>query len=349
MNSLLIHKIVATMFLALFLCFGFVQTMVYAQFATINDRSLQLGNNIPGQTATYRAAFTAPGIPLLGSLKFEFCSNSPLPTEPCIAPAGYSVAGAVLATQTGETGFSIHPSTTANVLVLARVPAPSTGLPAVYELNNVINAAGEGTQYARYSTYVSDDGTGVAVDRGGIAYNLNNGFGVTTEVPPYLDFCSGNSIPTVDCSGATGNYVQLGDFSPDRATSGQTQLVVATNAGNGYNISVSGNTLQSGTNAIPALTSPTVSAPGNNQFGINLRANSNPAGGQEPTGPGSGFPEGDYAIINKYTFRPGDIIASKNSVEDYRKYTVMYLVNISRNQPPGIYAGTFSYNALGNF
>lgn len=327
---------------------SFFYASVFAQ-ATISSRALLLSSNLPGQSATYNVSFTAPGVPVLASIKIEFCSNSPLFLQPCIPPNGFTLAGATLAAQSGETGFSIHPSSTANVLILTRVAAPSTGLPSMYELPNITNANGAGSQYARYSTYTADDGTGPQLDSGGIAYALNDVFGVSTEVPPHLTFCLGNSIPTTDCSGATGNYMSLGDFSPNAATIGQIQLVVATNAANGYTIRIDGNTLASGNNALPALASPTFSAPGSNQFGLNLRANFNPASGQEPSGPGSGSPSGDYNIVNKYTFRPGDIIAVKNTVEDYRKYTVTYMVNISRSQAPGIYSGTYTYIALGNF
>ncbi len=327
---------------------GSSYSSVHAQ-ATINDRSLLLSNNLPGQVSNYEASMTSPAVPLLGSIKIEFCSNTSLFELSCTAPTGFSLASAALTAQSGEAGFSIHPASTDNVMILSRTPAASLGTPSNYVLTGVQNANSAGSQFARYSTYASDDGSGPILDNGGIAYVLNEAFGVTTEVPPHLLFCLGNSIPTVDCSGATGNYVSLGDFSPNAASSGQIQMVVATNAANGYTIRINGNTLTSGTNALPALTTPTFSAPGSSQFGINLRANTNPASGQEPSGPGSGLPAGDYGIANKFTFRPGDIVADKNTVEDYRKYTVTYMVNISRTQEPGIYSGTYSYVALGNF
>ncbi len=349
-------KTISNKFLGAFIAASFLTVLTAVlllpasvQSAIVDNRSLRLSTSLPGAQATYQVAFTAPAQPLLGSIKVEFCSNSPLIGDVCVPPAGFNVLAAALAAQSGETGFTVHSSTTSNILVMSRTPAPSANIPTSYTLTNVQSAGAAGSQYARYVTYAEDDASGVILDSGGIAYSLNDTFGVTTEVPPRLEFCIGTSILGVSCSGASGSYVALGDFSHTDAAKGQMQMVIGTNAGNGYTIRVNGNTLTSGNNAIQALASPTFSAPGNNQFGINLRANGNPTAGADPSGPGSGQPEADYNMPNRYTFRPGDVIASKNTVEDYRKYTVTYLVNISRTQPPGIYSGTYTYVALGNF
>jgi hypothetical protein len=221
------------------------------------------------------------------------------------------------------------------------------GGPSTFDLANVLNAASAGTQYARYSTYAADDGTGPILDRGGLAYILHGLFGVSTEVPPYLDFCLGVTITGDDCANPGGSYVSLGDFSPAASSDGQMQLGVATNVPNGYSITVQGNPLASGNHALPAMAIPTVSQPGSSQFGINLRANS--IGGSNPSGPGSGSPSADYDIPDRYLFRSGDVIAGNTGMEAYRKYTVTYLVNISSQQPAGIYSGTYTYVALGNF
>jgi hypothetical protein len=323
--------------------------LIFAQGATINDRGILLSDSRPGVPATYRIFFTAPGVPQLGSVKIEFCENSPLFDESCTAPVGFNLTSAVLAAQSGETGFSIHPDSSASVLILSRTPAASTGLPTVYELTGVTNATAGGSQYARFTTHQEDDASGAPLDRGGIAYSLNEDFQVTTEVPPNIEFCVGTSIPVANCAAATGNYLQLGEFSPQAPTFGRTQMAAATNAANGYSISVTGRTMVSGTNAIPALTTPTPSAPGTSQFGINLAVNSAPASGIAPFGPGAGNASSPYNIPNRFLFRPGDILASHNTPDDYRVYTINYLINISEGQPAGVYAGTFTYVALGNF
>jgi len=332
---------------ALFTVQSLQADLVSAQAATITQRSITMSDNMPGATAEYIIHMVAPAAPMLGSIMVEFCENSPLRVEPCDPPNGFTLAGATLVSQAGEGNFTIHPSSTANVLVLSRPPVGSTGIETSFDLQGVVNAADPGSQYARISTYASDDGTGPMTDNGSLAYALLLPLGLTTEVPPYLDFCVGVTIATIDCTTAIGDYLPLGAFNTGAPTDGQTQMGVATNAANGYSIFVNGQTLTSGNNVIAALSSPTPSRPGDNQFGINLR--SNLVGGIDPVGPGSGSPTGSYNIPDRFVFRSGDAVASNNGVEAYRKFTVTYLVNISRDQPAGIYSGTYEYVAIGNF
>lgn len=318
--------------------------------AQVLERRLTLSNNVPSQQSTYEFSFIIPTADVLGSMQFEFCDNTALFDVACSPPPGFDVSAASLDGQSGETGFSIDASTTANRLVLTRTPAATAGSVTVaYTLGNVQNANTASSQYARYSTYATADASGPATDRGSVAYALNPQFTLSTEVPPFLIVCVGLVIASIDCADVQGNYLNLGDLSTDRPTTGQSQMVIATNAANGYAMAISGQSLTSGTNGIAALADPTTSSPGNNQFGINLRNNSVPNSGSDASGPGSGAPTARYNQINRFSFRSGDIIASHNTVSDFQKYTVTYLVNISRSQPPGVYSSTFMYTGLGNF
>jgi hypothetical protein len=126
-------------------------------------------------------------------------------------------------------------------------------------------------------------------------------------------------------------------------------MLLATNAANGYIIQVYGSTMTSGNNIINALASNAGSHPGSSQFGINLRANSVPPVGGDPTGPGIGQPAAGYNIPNSFRFVPDDIVASSVAPDDWRKYTASYLVNVPSDQPPGVYASTVTYVAAGSF
>jgi hypothetical protein len=126
-------------------------------------------------------------------------------------------------------------------------------------------------------------------------------------------------------------------------------MVIATNAQSGYNISVTGSTLTSGNNTIASLAAASPSQTGVSQFGINLRANSLPTVGADPSGPGAGTPLASYNQPNLYTFNNGDTVANTGGVSDFRKFTISYMVNISKQQAAGIYASTFTYVAFANF
>ena len=112
---------------------------------------------------------------------------------------------------------------------------------------------------------------------------------------------------------------------------------------------VYGTTLTSGNNIINANSTLAPSKPGSQQFGINLRANSNPSVGADPIGPGLGQPIGSYNIPNYFLFNSQDVIAESSNPDNFRLYTVSYLVNVDSSQPPGIYVSTLTYVGSGTF
>jgi hypothetical protein len=313
------------------------------------QRSIRLSDANAGATTTYKLSFTVATPDTLGSISATFCSNDPLITDPCTVPDGFDISGATLSAQTGETGFSIGTGTTANQLILTRSPAISSAQPSSYTLDNVVNPSANGSYYIRLQTYSSDDATGSETDHGGIAFAINSQISISAKVPPYLLFCGGISIPSFDCATATGNYINFGNLSPASTGSAQTQLHIATNAGNGYAIDYGGTTLTSGNNTIPPLDVADVSRPGVSQFGINLAANQDPAIGQNKQGPGAGSVTSAYAQPNLYKFLANDVIATSTGTSDYTRYTVSYVANISKTQPAGVYASTLTYVALANF
>ncbi|PID31877.1 hypothetical protein CR970_03305 [Candidatus Saccharibacteria bacterium] len=287
------------------------------------------------------------GVPV-GSLSIEYCANDPVPNTACVVPVGLDVSAAVLAAQTGETGFSVHPSTNANRIVLTRPAQLPTGASSQYDFTNVLNPSDAGTYYLRLQTYTSTDATGVDIENGGVAFAINPGLGLVTEVPPYLTLCSGVTIVGDDCLTATSFFIDLGEFSTVEPTSASSEFVVATNAQYGYGVTVTGTTLTSGNNVIPALTVPSPSIAGQSQFGINLRQNTIPPVGGEPIGYGLGVIDPNYNQQNRYMFRAGDLLAS-SATPDYEKYTISYMANVSDDQPAGVYATTISIIGLANF
>jgi hypothetical protein len=107
--------------------------------------------------------------------------------------------------------------------------------------------------------------------------------------------------------------------------------------------------MTSGVNTLPQLSTPDVSRIGTSQFGMNLRANSTPAVGQNPNGLGlSGVVSANYNQPNFYTFNSGDVLISATD-PDLEKYTVSYIANVSKNQAPGIYVSSLTYIAVASF
>lgn len=321
----------------------------HADAAELGSRTLQLSDSRPGTPGvTYNISFQLITAGTLGSIELEFCSNSTFPSDVCVAPTGMDASSAVFNMESGVSGFTIRSATT-NEIVISRPPAPTLPVTANLLFDNITNPTSTGPYYLRVLTFPTVDASGAYTDNGGMAFSINLPINVQVQVPPYLLFCTGNTISGTDCTTASGDFIELGQLLTTHTSSGQSQMVIATNAKNGYSITATGNTLTSGNNTIPPLSVDSPSQAGVSQFGINLRANTNPAVGEDPSGPGNGLPTTNYDQPNLYHYADGDVVATNNTVEDGRKFTVSYVTDISKSQPAGVYASTFTYVASSNF
>lgn len=315
--------------------------------ADLTSRYLRVGSSVPSEVTNYRFGFEIASVANLGSIEFQFCAESPLIGYPCTTPTGFSASGATLASQTGEIGFSIDPASTVNRIILTRPSVLASQIPVTYRFNNITNPSDIGTYYVRIMTYTSIDASGPITDSGGLAFAVNRGLGISTYVPPYLTFCVGVTVAG-DCSSANGNQLSFGELNPGQTKAVTSQYAGATNDPGGFSTYINGITMTSGTNTIPALTTPTNSIPGLSQFGMNLRANTQPFIGSNPSGIGSSSPTADYNQPNKYTFKNQMVSDSANST-DFNLFTATYLVNVSQQQKPGIYTTTLTYTAIAAF
>ncbi len=327
---------------------GILTTSV-ASGALLQQRSLAIANDTPGANTSYSLKFNLTNSETLGSIEVQFCSNSPLIGYSCNVPTGINVADAVLQSQSGISGFTISNISNANTIILTRPPAVALAGTVSFNFTNVTNPSYVGAFYGRLQTFASSDASGTALDIGGLALVLNNGYSITTTVPPYLLFCVGVTIANYNCAQANGDYINFGYLTPSSTSAAQSQLLVATNAQNGYSIQMSGSTLTSGNNILPPLDIGNISQPGQDQFGLNLVANSNPSVGLNAQGPGTGGPVGGYSIPNIFKFNSNSVIASSSNASNFKEYTISYIINISRYQSPGVYATTLTYIGIGNF
>ena len=317
--------------------------------AQMGPRSIRIGDAIAGQNnVAYRIALTSVTNAVLGSVRVQFCSNTSLVDDSCVAPIGFDISNAVIVSQVGITDFSISTNTTANELVLSRPPAMEGPTSMAYEFTGITNPFTGGSYFARVYTYPTSDGSGAYTDAGGLAIHYRPSLAVSAEVPPHLTFCLGESISGFSCGTATEPFSDVGVLGPLVTGLAQSQMLVATNADGGYSMWVVGNTMTSGNNVIPAMNG-VASQKGVSQFGMNLRANTNPIVGQDVTGPGTGTIFPGYNQQNQFRFQSGDVLATATNPDDYRKYTASYVVNVNTNQPGGLYSTTLTYVALANF
>lgn len=316
--------------------------------APLDARSIIVSSSLPSASSAHTFNFTLSNVSTVGSIEFEYCSNSPFVGAPCTAPTGFSTVSATLATQTGETGFSIDASSTVNRLVLTRTPIGTSAIPVQYIFNNITNHdTPNSTVYVRIATYATSNGTGPRTDTGTVAYSTASGISVAGYVPPYLTFCVGVTV-ALNCSSSSGVLLNFGELATNQPRFLSSQFSVATNDPGGYMTFVAGPTMTSGNNVIPGLDPPGTTQSGTSQFGMNLRANSNPSVGADPAGVGTGSIASGFNIPNQFFFR-NQVITSSPLSSDFNAFTVSYLVNISGAQQPGVYSTTLTYIATAAF
>lgn len=230
-------------------------------------------------------------------------------------------------------------------LVLVLATAALAALPgraymmssASYEINadsiNIGGAGGDaGANHLEDTT--GEIGTGMSSD----TYKVSAGYQAMWEYPPVLTF-------TVD-----DNLVPLGTLSTGAPATGISNFSVATNAADGYAVSIAGITLTTslGEADIDALAEPTASSPGSEQFGINLVDNFIPDVGANPSG-GIGEAAAGYNTANLFKFATGDTLATSDTYSQTTTYTVSYLANIDGTVAPGEYYANLTLIATAQF
>ena len=342
-----------------------------ASAAQITNRSLTLqagtsdGGSKPGGIVKHLFSFNIPGGSSVGSIQLNYCTTA---SGTCTNPTGIVTTAATLTAQTGATGFTIN-NTTNGIPYITRTSATiAANTAATYQLSNVTNPTTvNSTFFVRISTFASTDTTGTAIDAGTVAASTATPIVLTGTMPESLIFCAGAAITAVsnvpNCASATVGAVAFNQlFSPTDTATATSQIAASTNAASGYNITVNGPTLTSGSNTIPAMAVAAAGIRGTGQFGMNLKANttatSTVAVGTEVTLAADGVnyrgqAATGYNTADTFKFTSGDSIASSSNgglgPSNGQIYTVSYVVNVAGNQASGSYTSTLTYICTATF
>lgn len=160
-------------------------------------------------------------------------------------------------------------------------------------------------------------------------YQANGGF--NTKQEPYLEVY------------VTGGSTDLGTLSPSTAATTTSTFYVRAYLASGYSVIIASNPPSYGANQIDPMGTLGPSVPGTEQFGINLRANTNPTtfGADPSQAPDSSFGYGyatpGYNTPNQYKYIKDDVIARSDKSSGRTDYTISYIYNISSLSPAGEY------------
>jgi hypothetical protein len=356
---------------------GLVTVLKPAQVSAIQitSRSLTLKNNATapnggsqaGAASNHLFSFTLPAgaDTTVGSVRFTYCSSA-TGFGSC-TPTGLVTTSATLGSQTGLSGFTLNNTTNAAPYITHGTPQTiSTPLAITVQLDNVTNPSTANqtfwVQIEAYSTS-SPGAIGSGTDQGIVAASTANQISVSGTMPESLVFCTGVTV-NATCSSVTGTSVALGTFSPTATNSGTSQMAASSNAGSGYSITYTGDTLKSGANSITAMAGG-ASAIGTSQFGINVVDNATPNVGANvnPAADGTNY-KGQgatgYDTADSFKFvattaanSVGDTLANSSNggagPSDAQVFTKSYIVNVRGNQAAGTYTTTLTYVCTATF
>ena len=316
----------------------------------LQERSLYMDSVEAGAETFYRLSFRYMSPDPIGSYELLFCVD-PIPYHPCEIPPGLSVGSVTLGQQTGETGYNITQQSS-NRLVLSRTSVVPTSLgPSSYFFDGVINPTTSDQAFSiRIKTFSSSDATGPQIDFGSVRGQITEAVVIETQVPPMLIFCLAQEVD-YNCTGTNEvYYTNMGTLSDEETLTAQSEMAVGTNASAGFSIVAYGMPPSAGVNTIQALGQPTLSQPGENQFGINLVENTMPTVGKDPVGEwANAVASNGYNQPDHYKFISGDEVAHSPNVSLIKKFTVSYIINASPSLRPGVYTTTINYIATGRF
>jgi len=203
-----------------------------------------------------------------------------------------------------------------------------------YKLDQAQFGSGSQSQSCS-STYCADSAAGDTVVGSASSDNYSAQFGSLTTDVPLLEVI------------ASGGVQELGVLDADTTGSAAASLKIRSYLTNGYIVQVTGSAPTQGTHALTALTTPSSSHAGAEQFGINLADNSTPDIGADPVHvPSSDFSDGvvtsDYSNPNLFKYVDGDVVAHSYKSSGETDYTITMLLNVSNVTPGGHYYGAFS-------
>lgn len=152
-----------------------------------------------------------------------------------------------------------------------------------------------------------------------------------------------------------GSSINLGVLDSVDTKFGSAAFSVRTFPAQGYSVVIDGQAPRSTSGySISAMSSAAASQIGVEQYGVNLRQNTAPAIGADP----SPYPNGTFAFgaaatgyntVNNFKYVAGDTVASSPKGTGRTDFTVSFIVNIAPNTPGGAYAGRIVLIAVPTF
>ena len=326
----------------------------FAEAASITSASDTMSSLTASATSTHAIKFTSPSgaasstddIVITFPSDFNFTGKTIGTVSLTHGPStGLETTETLAAAPTGSAWGAVFSGTQNRILTLT-APTDGTGVVALNPNDKVIVSytGASSTNPSTPGSYVMTI-AGSFGDSGDITVNIltSNQVDITATVPQSLTFSiSDTSISFGTLTAVAARYAS-GTASGDASEVEAHNVIVGTNAANGYTMTVGGSTLTTSSSTINITAigaANTASAIGTEQFGLRMTA----------TG-GSGTVSAPYAAAG-FAFDTGsfpDAIAVSNTASANTTYSARYIANITANTEAGIYTGAVTYVATANF
>lgn len=320
-------------------------SLIYAPFVSagaLTSASVQLSDSRPGQaTTTYSFGFTTTVTTSIKQLTILFCTTA---SGTCTAPTGLVNTGATIGSDniagTGRTNtFSVNGTLT----TVITTPATQSTQAVTISYAGITNPTSTGVYYARITTY-SDAGTTIIDGPTSIAFAVTTGITASVTVDPSLTFAVNSVASSQSVNGATttvsstSTTIPFGSVSTSSNGIAAQQVVVTTNAQNGYTVYIkytatpsdgNGHTiadLAGATNASPV----SFSAAGTSAFGYTTTSTT------LGTGTATRFSGGKWAAFTTSNLE----VAHNSAAVSSDTTTIGYQVGIGGTQQAGTYTTT---------
>ncbi len=220
------------------------------------------------------------------------------------------------------------------VLGLPTVAQAAQSASTNYQVNEVFFGTG-GQLNACSANYCSKQAAGETSVGNSTSTSYQTQAGFNTDRQPYLEFIVNPA------------NVNLGVLNSGVTATTTATFSVKTYLASGYVVKNASDPPTNSTYTLSALASPTASNSSQEQFGINVVANTTACGapinfGADPVQvPSNTFSFGaaasGYNTCGLFKYVKGDVIASSSKSSGETDYTISYIFNVKRTTPGGVY------------
>lgn len=211
-----------------------------------------------------------------------------------------------------------------------------------YQVNEVFMGAG-GELRACSTNYCAKQSAGELAVGNTKSTNYQAWAGFNTDRGPFIQFST------------SGTAVDVGELNSTSTKTANATFSVTAYLASGYSIINASDPPVYNGNFLTNLTIPTSSIVGNEQFGINLKANTLPVAFgadpvQVPSGTyGFGQAASGYDVTNQYKYVKNDTIALSGQSSSITNYTVSYIFNAKKSTVAGVYVFNHLLVAVGYY